>query len=49
MASKYSNLAYLTIPGLCLKSLPVKYLYLSRFKDDSADILAAALSKLYRA
>ena len=49
MASKCSNLARSTILGFCLKFSPVKYLYLSRFPDDRANILAAALSKLYRA
>ena len=41
----YSDWAYSTTPGLYLKSLPVKYSYLSNSLDDNAEMWAASLSK----
>ena len=43
----YSDWAYSTTPGLYLKSLPVKYSYLSNSLDDNAEMWAASLSKSY--
>ena len=42
---EYSNLACSTVLGLRLRSSPVKYSYLSKLLEDTADMLAASLSK----
>ena len=44
---EYSNLACSTTPGLCPKSSPVRYSYLSNSLDDNVEMLAALLSKSY--
>ena len=44
---KYPNLACSTVLGLRPRSSPVKYSYLSKLLEDSADILAAFLSESY--
>ena len=44
---EYSNLACSIVFGFKPKSSPVKYSYLSKLLEDSADILAASLSKSY--
>ena len=50
---KYSNLfsvaAFSSKSFSSKKSLPVKNLYLLKFPDDKAEILAVGLSKSYRA
>ena len=46
---EYSNFALSTTPGLYPISSRVKYSYSSSSLDDNADILAASLSKPYRA
>ena len=46
---EFSNLTFSTTPGLYPKSAPVKYSYLSNSLDNEAEILAAFLSKSYRA
>ena len=46
---EFSNLTFSTTPGLYPTSAPVKYSYLSNSLDNKAEILAAFLSKSYRA
>ena len=47
LIEKYSNLKFSTTPGLCLKSLPGKYSYLSSSFDDNAVSFAASVSRSY--
>ena len=44
---EYSNLVCSIVFGLRLKSSPVNNSYLSKLSEESADILAASLSKSY--